>query len=183
MRILAFLAAVVLSSAATAQAQGLEWPNKPVKLLIPWAPGGSSDSLGRILSVKLTEQLGQAVVIENKPGATGTIGHAIVARAAADGYTLLFASNSTFSIASHLYKDLSYDDVKSFAPVSWAGFNAQILSVHPSMPVRNFPELIAMAKARPGEINFSTAGVGSGPNWNTSMPTAVKPETSALSIM
>lgn len=157
MRCLALLAALLLSWTAAAQ----DYPNKPIKLLIPWAPGGSTDSLGRILSVKLTEQLGQAVIIENKPGATGTIGHAIVARAPADGYTLLFASNSTFSIASHLYKDLSYDDVKSFAPVSWAGFNAQILSVHPSVPVKSFAELIAMAKAKPGEINFSTAGVGS----------------------
>jgi tripartite-type tricarboxylate transporter receptor subunit TctC len=137
-----------------------DYPHKPIKLVIPWAPGGSTDQLGRILTAKLSEQMGQTWVIENKPGATGTIGHAIAARAAPDGYTFLFASNSTFSIASHLYKDLSYDDVKSFAPVSWAGFNAQILSVHPSMPVKSYAELIAMAKAKPGEINFSTAGVG-----------------------
>jgi len=137
-----------------------DYPNKPIKLMIPWAPGGSTDQLGRILTVKLGEQMGQAWVIENKPGATGTIGHAIAARAAPDGYTFLFASNSTFSIASHLYKDLTYDDVKSFTPVSWAGFNAQILSVHPSMPVNSYGELITMAKAKPGEINFSTAGVG-----------------------
>jgi tripartite-type tricarboxylate transporter receptor subunit TctC len=137
-----------------------DYPHKPIKLMIPWAPGGSTDQLGRILTAKLSEQMGQTWVIENKPGATGTIGHAIAARAAPDGYTFLFASNSTFSIASHLYKDLSYDDVKSFAPVSWAGFNAQILSVHPSMPVKSYAELIAMAKAKPGEINFSTAGVG-----------------------
>jgi tripartite-type tricarboxylate transporter receptor subunit TctC len=157
MRFLVLLAALLLPWQGLAQ----EYPGRPIKLLIPWAPGGSTDSLGRILSVKLSEQLGQTVIIENKPGATGTIGHAIVARAPADGYTLLFASNSTFSIASHLYKDLTYDDVKSFAPVSWAGFNAQILSVHPSVPVKNFAELVALAKAKPGEINFSTAGVGS----------------------
>jgi tripartite-type tricarboxylate transporter receptor subunit TctC len=157
MRFLVLLTALLLPWQGLAQ----EYPGRPIKLLIPWAPGGSTDSLGRILSVKLSEQLGQTVIIENKPGATGTIGHAIVARAPADGYTLLFASNSTFSIASHLYKDLSYDDIKSFAPVSWAGFNAQILSVHPSVPVKNFAELVALAKAKPGEINFSTAGVGS----------------------
>jgi len=156
-----WLIAVAVGLALSGAAGAQNYPNKPIKLLIPWAPGGSTDSLGRILSVKLTEQLGQSVVIENKPGATGTIGHAIVARAPADGYTLLFASNSTFSIASHLYKDLTYDDVKSFTPVSWAGFNAQILSVHPSMPVKSYAELVAMAKAKPGEINFSTAGVGS----------------------
>ena len=156
-----WLIAVAVGLALSGAAGAQNYPNKPIKLLIPWAPGGSTDSLGRILSVKLTEQLGQSVVIENKPGATGTIGHAIVARAPADGYTLLFASNSTFSIASHLYKDLTYDDVKSFTPVSWAGFNAQILSVHPSMPVKSYAELLAMAKAKPGEINFSTAGVGS----------------------
>jgi tripartite-type tricarboxylate transporter receptor subunit TctC len=156
-RLLSLLAALLLPALAVAQ----DYPNKPIKLLIPWAPGGSTDSLGRILSVKLSEQLGQPVIIENKPGATGTIGHAIVARAPADGYQLLFASNSTFSIASHLYKDLTYDDVKSFAPVAWAGFNAQILSVHPSFPVKTFAELVAFAKAKPGEINFSTAGIGS----------------------
>ena len=151
------LAAVLLPLAVQAQ----DYPNRPIKLLVPWAPGGSTDSLGRILAQKLSEQMGQLWVIENKPGATGTIGHAIVARAAPDGYTFLFASNSTFSIASHLYKDLTYDDVKSFAPVSWAGFNAQILSVHPSVTVKSYAELVALAKAKPGEINFSTAGIGS----------------------
>jgi tripartite-type tricarboxylate transporter receptor subunit TctC len=155
-RFLVLATALALSWGAAAQ----DYPNKPIKLMIPWAPGGSTDQLGRILTVKLTEQMGQAWVIENKPGATGTIGHAIAARAAPDGYTFLFASNSTFSIASHLYKDLSYDDVKSFVPVSWAGFNAQILSVHPGVPVKSYAELVAMAKAKPGEINFSTAGVG-----------------------
>jgi len=96
MRFLVLLTALLLPWQGLAQ----EYPGRPIKLLIPWAPGGSTDSLGRILSVKLSEQLGQTVIIENKPGATGTIGHAIVARAPADGYTLLFASNSTFSIAS-----------------------------------------------------------------------------------
>ena len=151
------LATVLLPLAVQAQ----DYPNRPIKLLVPWAPGGSTDSLGRILAQKLSEQMGQLWVIENKPGATGTIGHAVAARAAPDGYTFLFASNSTFSIASHLYKDLTYDDVKSFAPVSWAGFNAQILSVHPSVPVKSYAELVALAKAKPGEINFSTAGIGS----------------------
>jgi len=155
--IAAALAALLLPLAALAQ----DYPNRPIKLIVPWAPGGSTDSLGRILAQKLSEQMGQLWVIENKPGATGTIGHAVAARATPDGYTFLFASNSTFSIASHLYKDLTYDDVKSFAPVSWAGFNAQILSVHPSVPVKSYAELVAMAKAKPGEINFSTAGIGS----------------------
>ena len=153
----ASVAAFLLPLAAVAQ----DYPNRPIKLIVPWAPGGSTDSLGRILAQKLSEQMGQLWVIENKPGATGTIGHAVAARATPDGYTFLFASNSTFSIASHLYKDLTYDDVKSFAPVSWAGFNAQILSVHPSVPVKSYAKLVAMAKAKPGEINFSTAGIGS----------------------
>lgn len=155
-RFLVVALALLLPSGAQAQ----DYPNKPIKLLIPWAPGGSTDQLGRILTAKLSEQMGQTWVIENKPGATGTIGHAIAARSAPDGYNFLFASNSTFSIAAHLYKDLTYDDVKSFAPVSWAGFNAQILSVHPSMPAKSYAELVALAKAKPGEINFSTAGVG-----------------------
>ena len=146
----------LLSFGAAAQ----DYPNKPIRMIVPWAAGGPTDSIGRVLSQKLAESTGQTWIIENKPGATGTIGHAIAARAAPDGYTVLFASNSTFSIAPHLYKDLPYDNATAFAPVAWAALNAQVLSVHPSLPVKNFAELVALAKAEPGELNFSTAGVG-----------------------
>ena len=151
------LTVLSLPFAATAQ----EYPSRSIKLIVPWAPGGSTDTIGRVLAQRMAESMGQPWIIENKPGATGTIGHAIAARAAPDGYTLLFASNSTFSIAAHLYKDLPYDNERAFAPVAWAALNAQILSVHPSVPAKTFAELIALAKAKPGELNFSTAGVGS----------------------
>jgi tripartite-type tricarboxylate transporter receptor subunit TctC len=155
--LLSVLAVFLLPFTAGAQ----DYPNKPIKMIIPWAAGGPTDSIGRVLTQKMAEQMGQSFVIENKPGATGTIGHAIAARAAPDGYTVLLASNSTFSIAPHLYKDLAYDNATAFAPVAWVALNAQVLSVHPSLPAKSYAELVALAKAEPGKLNFSTAGVGS----------------------
>ena len=136
------------------------YPVKPVRLVIPWAAGGSTDSIGRILAQKLTESTGQQWVVDNRAGATGTIGHAFVSKAPPDGYTLLLGTNSTFAIAPHLYKNLQYDNEKSFAPISLVAISPQILSVHPSLPVKTVKELIALAKARPSAITFSTAGVG-----------------------
>jgi tripartite-type tricarboxylate transporter receptor subunit TctC len=158
--LLSVLAVVLLPFAAGAQTSGSDYPNKPIKMIVPWAAGGPTDSIGRVLTQKMAESMGQPFVIDNKPGATGTIGHAVAARSAPDGYTVLFASNSTYSIAPHLYKDLPYDNVKAFAPVAWTALNAQVLSVHPSLPAQNYAEFVALAKAKPGEINFSTAGVG-----------------------
>ncbi len=155
--IAALVAAGLLPLAVAAQ----DYPNKTIKMIVPWAAGGPTDSIGRVLTQKMGESMGQAWIIDNKPGATGTIGHAVAARSAPDGYTVLFASNSTFSIAPHLYKDLPYDNALAFAPVSWAAFNAQVLSVHPSVPAKDLAELVALAKSKPGELNFSTAGVGS----------------------
>ena len=149
---------MLMATPCVASAQ--EYPNKPVRLIVPWAAGGSTDSIGRILGVKLAEYTGQQWVIDNRGGATGTIGHALAARAAPDGYTLLLGTNSTFAIAPHLYKDLQYDNEKAFAPVTLVAISPQILSVHPSLPVKNIKELIALAKAQPGKIPFSTAGVG-----------------------
>ena len=155
--LIAALALALLPLTAGAQ----DYPNKPIKMIVPWAAGGPTDSIGRVLTQKMGEQMGQTWIIDNKPGATGTIGHAIAARSAPDGYTVLLASNSTFSIAPHLYKDLPYDTATAFAPVAWVALNAQVLSVHPSLPVKNYAELVALAKAEPGKLNFSTAGVGS----------------------
>jgi len=138
-----------------------DYPNKAVRLVIPWAAGGSTDSIGRILGQKLAEYTGQQWIIDNRGGATGTIGHAFVAKAAPDGYTLLLGTNSTFAIAPHLYKGLlQYDSEKAFSPITLVAISPQILSVHPSLPVKNARELIALAKAQPGKIPFSTAGVG-----------------------
>ncbi len=153
---LASLSVIFAVTIAAAQ----DYPNKPVRLIVPWAAGGSTDSIGRILGTKLTEYTGQQWIVDNRGGATGTIGHALASRAAPDGYTLLLGTNSTFAIAPHLYKDLQYDSEKAFAPITLVAISPQIMSVHPSLPVKNVKELIALAKAQPGKIAFSTAGVG-----------------------
>ena len=145
---------------APAVARAQAYPAKPVRLVVPWAAGGSTDSISRILGQKLAEYTGQQWIIDNRGGATGTIGHAFAAKAVPDGYTLLLGTNSTFAIAPHLYKNLQYDNERAFAPISLVAVSPQILSVHPSLPVRNAKELIALARAKPGAIPFSTAGVG-----------------------
>lgn len=148
---------VLFTAAAFAQ----EYPGKPVRVIVPWAAGGSTDSIGRILAAKLTEYTGQQFVIDNRAGATGTIGHTLAAKSPPDGYTLLVGSNSTFAIAPHLYKTLQYDNDAAFAPISLLAISPQILSVHPSIPAKNVRELIALAKAKPDALIFSSAGPGS----------------------
>jgi len=154
------LGAALLGTLAFAGAQAQDYPSRPVRVIVPWAAGGSTDSLGRILAAKLGEYAGQQFVIDNRPGATGTIGHAQLAKSPPDGYTLLLGSNSTFSIAPFLYKSLPYDGETAFAPVALVATNPQILSLHPSVPAANVKAFIALAKARPGEIVFSSAGSG-----------------------
>src|SRR3954469_22492083 len=147
----------IFAAAAFAQ----DYPAKSVRVIVPWAAGGSTDSIGRILAAKLTEYTSQQFIIDNRAGATGTIGHGLAAKSPPDGYTVLIGSNSTFAIAPHLYKSLPYDNDTSFAPIELLALSPQILSVHPSIPVRNVKELIALAKARPGALIFSSAGPGS----------------------
>ena len=141
-------------------AHAQDYPNKTVRLIIPWAAGGSTDSIGRILGQKLSEYTAQQWIIDNRGGATGTIGHALASKAPADGYTLLLGTNSTFAIAPHLYKSIQYDNDTAFAPISLVAVNPQILTAHASLPVKSAKELIALAKAQPGQIIFSSAGVG-----------------------
>ena len=157
---LACATGAALASLAPPALHAQDYPSKPVRLVVPWAAGGSTDSIGRILGQKLAEYTGQQWVIDNRSGATGTIGHAFAAKAAPDGYTLLLATNSTFAIAPHLYKNLQYDNEKAFAPVSLVAISPQILSVHPSLPAKSVKDLLALARAKPGAIPFSTAGVG-----------------------
>jgi tripartite-type tricarboxylate transporter receptor subunit TctC len=155
------VSALGISHAQTpSSSAGADYPAKTVRLLIPWAAGGSTDSIGRILSPRLADSTGQQWVIENRAGATGTIGHALVAKAPPDGYTILLATNSTFAIAPHLYAKLAYDNEKAFAPISLVAISPQILSVHPSLPVKSVKDLIALARQKPSQIQFSTAGVG-----------------------
>jgi tripartite-type tricarboxylate transporter receptor subunit TctC len=157
---LAVLACAAVASLAPLAAYAQGYPSRPVRLVVPWAAGGSTDSISRILAQKLAEYTGHQWIVDNRGGATGTIGHAYAAKAAPDGYTLLLGTNSTFAIAPHLYKTLQYDNEKAFAPVSLVAISPQILSVHPSLPVKNVKGLIALARARTGAIPFSTAGVG-----------------------
>ncbi len=151
----------VLWSAIVIAAIAQDYPSKSVRVVVPWAAGGSTDSISRILAAKLTEYTGQQFIIDNRAGATGTIGHALVSKSPPDGYTLLIGSNSTFAIAPHLYKTLQYDNDTSFAPIELLAVSPQILSVHPSIPAKNVKELIALAKAQPGSLIFSSAGQGS----------------------
>jgi tripartite-type tricarboxylate transporter receptor subunit TctC len=152
------LSAVVLSAApGTVMAQ--QYPSKPVKLIIPFPPSGATDVIGRALGQKLTESLGQPIVVENKPGAGSTIGADLVAKAAPDGYTLLLASGS-IAISANLYKKLPFNPAKSFAPVSLVGHVPHVLVAHPSVPAATLKEFIAYAKQRPGQINAATQGNG-----------------------
>jgi tripartite-type tricarboxylate transporter receptor subunit TctC len=152
------LAAAVVPAHLPSQAQ--DYPGKTVRLIVPWAAGGSTDSVGRILGQKLAEHTGQQWIIDNRGGATGTIGHALAAKSPADGYTLLLGTNSTFAIAPHLYKSIQYDNETAFAPISLVAVNPQILTVHASLPVKSARDLIALARVQPGQIVFSSAGVG-----------------------
>lgn len=160
MRIVSALCCALMCALSVGAVRAQDYPTKPVKVIVPWAAGGSTDSVGRILANKLSESMGQQFVIDNRPGATGTIGHGIAAKSPADGYTLLIGSNSTFAIAPHLYKNLPYDNDHAFAPVSLLAVSPQILSVHPSVPATDLKSFIALAKARPGQLVFSTAGSG-----------------------
>ncbi|HSC94362.1 MAG TPA: tripartite tricarboxylate transporter substrate binding protein [Burkholderiales bacterium] len=136
------------------------YPEKPVRLLIPFAPGGGTDILARAVSDKLTAVLGVPVVIDNRPGAGSTLGVGMVARAAPDGYTFLFTSAS-YTFAPNFYRDLPYDPIKDFRPITMFGSSPSILVVHPSLPVKNVKGLLALARKRPGDIYYASAGRGS----------------------
>jgi tripartite-type tricarboxylate transporter receptor subunit TctC len=157
-RIWLFVIAVL---AGTVQAQ--DFPNRSVRLVVPFAAGGSSDTVSRLLANKMTASLGQPVVVENRPGAGGNIGADSVAKSKPDGYTLLFAAGS-FAINTALYSKLPYDPVKDFEPVSLICTVTGILVAHPSVPVKNVDELIALARSQPGRVNFASAGSGTVPH-------------------
>ena len=153
---LAACAALVLAYPAQAQ----NYPTRPVRMIVPFSPGGAADVPGRMLMQKLTEALGQQVVVDNRPGAGGTIGADLAAKAAGDGYTLLMISN-THVISASLYKKLPYDSLNDFAPVLQFGDAPNVLVVHPALPVKSVRELVALAKAKPGSIDFASSGNGS----------------------
>jgi tripartite-type tricarboxylate transporter receptor subunit TctC len=140
------------------------YPTKPVRLVVSSAPQGGTDTIARIAAAALTESLGQQVVVENRPGANGQIGVAAVARAPADGYTLLMSGAASMVIHPHTYAKLPYDAARDFAPVSLMASSDYILAVHPSLPVDSVKDLIGLARAKPGQIAFSSSGLSSLPH-------------------
>jgi tripartite-type tricarboxylate transporter receptor subunit TctC len=152
------LAALLACVADGALAQG--YPAKPIKIVVPFTPGGTTDVLARAVGQKLTANWGQPVVIDNRPGAGGNIGSEVVAKAAGDGYTLLMGTISTHGINPSLYTKLPFDAVKDFAPVSLVARVPNVLVLHPSVPANSVKELIALAKAKPGQLNFASSGNG-----------------------
>ncbi|MDH5535851.1 MAG: tripartite tricarboxylate transporter substrate binding protein [Betaproteobacteria bacterium] len=140
------------------------YPAKPVRVVIPWPPGGSNDVVGRLVMQKLSESLGQQFVIDNRPGAAGSIGADVVAKAPGDGYTIMVHSTTHVGNA-HIYgKKLAYDTLKDFTGVALLSSQAGVLTVHPSLPVNSVQEFLALAKARPGQILYSSSGNGSAPH-------------------
>ncbi|MFN0303388.1 MAG: Bug family tripartite tricarboxylate transporter substrate binding protein [Burkholderiales bacterium] len=150
-------ALVVASAVAVAQ----DYPNKPIRIIVPFPPGGATDIPARLIAPKLTEALGQPVVIENRAGAGGIIGVEMVAKAAPDGYTLLMATNADFAMTPYIYPKLPYDPFKAFTPISVVVESPMLLVVPTASPYNSLADIIAAAKAKPGTVSYSTAGTGS----------------------
>jgi tripartite-type tricarboxylate transporter receptor subunit TctC len=158
-RMIVGLSAVVfMAASAAAQSATASWPDRPIHLLVPFAAGGSSDIVARLLAQKLSARVGQPVVIENRAGASGVIATEAVLHAAADGYTLGLATTSTYAISPSLMAAPSYDPVKDFAPISMIGAAPFVLAGNPSLPAQNVQELIALAKTKPGKLSYAEAG-------------------------
>jgi tripartite-type tricarboxylate transporter receptor subunit TctC len=165
MHILTALAAALVWTTAMAQDP---WPVRPVRIVIPFAPGGGTDVVGRILAVRLTERLGQSFVVENRAAGSGIVGADHVAKAQPDGHTLLFAFSSLSSSAK-LYSKLPYDPIADFAPVALATTSPLVLFLHPSVPARDVAEFVAYAKANPDQLNYGSSGLGSSPHLATEL--------------
>ena len=164
-RILDFCVGLIAAAIALAapHAAAQNYPSGPIRIVVPFAPGGGTDILARLIGVELNKSWGQPVLVDNRPGAGGTLGTAVVAKAAGDGQTLLMMPAGYASNPS-LYKNLPYDQNRELAPVSLLASGPLVLVVHPSMPVKSIKEFVAFVKARPGEINFGTPGAGTLPH-------------------
>ena len=157
-------AATVLAAAFVAlpvHAADDDYPSRPVRIVVPFAPGGSTDVVARILADKLGTELKQSFIVDNRPGAGGNIGADAVAKAAPDGYTLLMGTTGVLAINGHLYKSMSYDPDRDFAPVSYTSLITNILVVNPGVAARTVPELVDLAKGKPGSLTFASSGSGS----------------------
>lgn len=156
-----FAAFAILFVSTPVFAATTNYPVKPIRIIVPFAPGGGTDLMARAIGAKFTETWGQPVVVDNRSGGNGNIGTEMVAKAPADGYTLLFNTNATLVINPHMSK-LGYDPVRDFAPITQAAVLPFVLLVHPSVPVKSVPDLIALMKAKPGELNYGSSGNGGG---------------------
>jgi tripartite-type tricarboxylate transporter receptor subunit TctC len=159
-KMLTAAAGFLMLAVATPAAWPADYPTRPVSLVLAFPPGGASDVLARILGRKLEQVLGQPVVIDNRPGAGGNIAADIVAHAAPDGYTLLLGNNSILATNAALYQKINFDPVKDFAPIGLVGLQANILVVNPAVAAKSLAELIALAKANPGKLNYASSGHG-----------------------
>src|SRR5918999_2578830 len=153
---------VLVLFAAAATAQG--YPSKPIQLIVPFPPGGPTDIVGRLVAQKISEGLGQPVIVENRAGAGGTVGSIAASKAAPDGYTLLYGSTSTLAIAPSLYRNLPYDPRKSFAPISLVSRGPILVAVNAQVPARTLKEFIELARKQPGKLAYSSAGSGTPPH-------------------
>jgi len=161
MRILMLFALVLIELQAVGQGFAQDWPAKPVRMVVPYAAGGLPDTMTRIIGARLGEALGQQILVENRGGAGGIAGTDLVAKAPPDGYTLLVADVGQLAINPHIYAKLPYDPLNDFAPVSLIGTTSLYLVVHPAVPANSFAELVALVKARPGQLNYGSSGNGS----------------------
>ena len=157
--VLAVVALAAIASAAGAQT----YPNKPIRVIVPYAAGGTSDILARQIGPKMTEAWGQPVIVENKPGANGNVGADFVAKSAPDGYTLLLTDLGGLVISPSVYPQLPFDPSKDFSPVVMVSYSPHVLAVHPAVAANDVKELIALAKANPGKLNFAVSGIGGAP--------------------
>ncbi len=160
-RILTLMAAALVAAGWQAPAAAQQtYPVKPVRIISPYPPGGGNDTLCRTIAPRLSESLKQQVIVDNRPGASGIVGTEIAARSAPDGYTIILIP-SGHAVNATLYRKLPYDSIRDFTPITLVGSSPLVLAVHPSMPVKNVRDLMALAKARPGQLTYSSSGVGS----------------------
>ncbi len=160
MRFAAALAAVLLTC-CPALLQAQSYPSRPVRWIVPYAPGGNTDMIARVVGARLSDGIGQPVLVENRPGAATLLGSEFVARSAPDGYTILLATSTTLAINPHLYRKLPYDPVRDFAPLALIARTPMVLVVHPALPVKSIRDLVALARSQPGQLAYGSAGTGS----------------------
>ena len=149
-----------LPAAAQPQPSAQAWPSRAVRIVVPFGPGGSADFVGRLLGQRLTETLGQPVIVENRPGAGAMLGNEVVAKSPPDGYTLTIGTLGPFAVNQSLFRKVPYDSQRDFAPITLTGASSHVLVVHPAMPVKSMTDLIALAKQRPGQMTFASSGIG-----------------------